>query len=64
MNLQYAAGFVDGEGCIGFARCRKSIFPRIIVTNTNIDILNEFKQKWGGNKVIVGDYLGLKQLIF
>lgn len=49
MNLQYAAGFVDGEGCIGFAKTRKSIYPRILVTNTNIDILQEFKDKWGGD---------------
>jgi hypothetical protein len=49
MNRQYAAGFVDGEGCIGFAKTRSSIFPRIIVTNTNLEILNEFKEKWGGD---------------
>jgi hypothetical protein len=49
MNLNYAAGFVDGEGCIGFSKCRSSIFPRVLVTNTNIDILNEFKEKWGGD---------------
>ena len=49
MNIQYAAGFVDGEGCIGFAKTRTSIFPRVLVTNTNLEILNEFKEKWGGD---------------
>lgn len=49
MNIQYAAGFVDGEGCIGFAKTRTSIFPRVLVTNTNLEILNEFKKKWGGD---------------
>jgi hypothetical protein len=49
MNLAYAAGFVDGEGCIGFTRCRNSVYPRVLVTNTNIEILEEFKEKWGGD---------------
>ncbi len=42
MNLQYAAGFVDGEGCINFAKTRSSIYPRVLVTNTNIEILKDF----------------------
>lgn len=49
MNRQYAAGFVDGEGCINFAKTKSNIFPRVLVTNTNIEILNEFKNKWGGD---------------
>ncbi len=49
MNLQYAAGFVDGEGCINFAKTRSSIYPRVLVTNTNIEILKDFQKKWGGD---------------
>lgn len=49
MNRQYAAGFVDGEGCINFAKTRLSIYPRVLVTNTNLQILQDFQKKWGGD---------------
>jgi hypothetical protein len=49
MNPAYFAGFVDGEGCIGFGKTRKSIFPRVLVTNTNIEILQMLQQKYGGD---------------
>jgi len=49
MNLAYIAGFVDGEGCIGFAKCRTTIFPRVIVVNTNRDILQKLKDEFGGD---------------
>lgn len=48
MNLSYAAGFVDGEGCISFTKCRGNFVPRILVTNTNLEILEEFKESFGG----------------
>jgi len=49
MNLQYAAGFFDGEGCVNFSRVRTSIFPRILVVNTNLEVLQEFQKKFGGD---------------
>ncbi len=49
MTLSYIAGFFDGEGCIGFARCRTSLHPRVLVTNTNIEILEELKNRFGGD---------------
>lgn len=49
MNLAYVAGFFDGEGCVGFARCRSTIFPRILVTNTNRDVLEELQANFGGD---------------
>jgi len=49
VNLSYVAGFVDGEGCIGFAKCRSSIYPRVFVTNTNKEILEEFQDQFGGD---------------
>lgn len=49
MNLAYAAGFFDGEGSAGFGRARTSIFPRVLVTNTNREILEEFQKAYGGD---------------
>lgn len=49
MNLSYLAGLVDGEGCIRFSRCRTTIFPMIIITNTNREILEDIKNEFGGD---------------
>jgi hypothetical protein len=48
MTPQYMAGFFDGEGCVGFCRVRQSIYPRVLVTNTNLEILEEFRSQFGG----------------
>jgi len=49
VNLQYVAGFVDGEGSIGFSRSRTQLFPRVLVVNTNRDILEDFQKHFGGD---------------
>jgi hypothetical protein len=49
MNRAYVAGFFDGEGCVGFSRARRSVFPRILVTNTNRAILEELRTSFGGD---------------
>jgi hypothetical protein len=49
MNLSYMAGFFDGEGSIGFGKCRNTIFPRVLLTNTDLSILEEFKDRFGGD---------------
>jgi len=49
MNLAYIAGFVDGEGCIGFGRARTSIFPRVLITNTDREILEDIRDQFGGD---------------
>ena len=49
MNRQWLAGFIDGEGCLQLSRLRKSIFPRIIITNTNKEILEDIQKKYGGD---------------
>lgn len=49
MNLAYVAGFFDGEGCINFGRCRATIFPRILVVNTDRSILEMLQRKFGGD---------------
>jgi hypothetical protein len=49
ISAQYAAGFFDGEGCINASVCRTSSFIRTLVVNTNLEILEEFQQRWGGD---------------
>ena len=50
MNLDYVAGFIDGEGCISFTRNKSGcLLPRIIITNTNQAILETFHKKFGGS---------------
>lgn len=46
---QWLAGFIDGEGCFNVTRTRTNIFPRLLIVNTNIDILYSIKEKYGGD---------------
>ena len=46
---EYAAGFMDGEGCINVSMCRTSVFIRVLIVNTNIEVLELFKERWGGS---------------
>jgi hypothetical protein len=48
MNSSYIAGFVDGEGCIGFSKARSVYYPRAMIVNTNLDLLNDIKTIYGG----------------
>ena len=48
ISPQYAAGFFDGEGCINVSSCRTSLLIRTLVVNTNLEILELFKETWGG----------------
>jgi hypothetical protein len=50
LSRAYIAGFVDGEGSIGFCRNRGSaIYPRVLVVNTNLAILEELRNQYGGD---------------
>ena len=55
----YAAGFVDGEGCIAIvrsftpARGRYYYGVHVVVANTDREVLEWFKSLWGGSVVIV-----------
>ena len=49
MNRAYVAGIIDGEGCIGFTKARKTIFPRVMVANTNKELLEDLKEQFGGD---------------
>lgn len=46
---RYLAGFIDGEGCFNVTKCRTTIYVRLLIVNTNIDILKEIQQKYGGD---------------
>jgi hypothetical protein len=50
MNLAYVAGLVDGEGSIGFTKvgAHRSWVPRVSITNTNLDVLEDIGKKFGG----------------
>jgi hypothetical protein len=48
MNLAYVAGLMDGEGSIGFTRSRSAMVPRISITNTDIEVLEDIKTAFGG----------------
>lgn len=50
--LAYVAGIIDGEGSIGFARQaygNRPIFPRILIVNSNIEILKFVQGIFGGD---------------
>jgi len=50
MIVAYAAGFFDGEGCVNCSANKSgSPFVRIMVANTNIEVLELFKSYWGGD---------------
>lgn len=51
MNLAYVAGLIDGEGCLGFTKSGKCVTPRITITNTDKDVLNDLKESFGGHIV-------------
>ncbi len=49
MNLAYVAGLFDGEGCVNFYYHGKgTIVPRIFITNTNKELLEDLKNAFGG----------------
>jgi len=50
VSIEYAAGFFDGEGCVNCSTNKSgSPFIRTLVVNTNTEILEMFKQRWGGD---------------
>jgi LAGLIDADG endonuclease len=49
IDKKWLAGFIDGEGCFNFTKCRKTIYPRLLIVNTNLGILLEIKLQYGGD---------------
>lgn len=50
VTLAYLAGFFDGEGCIYSSKTTKKAIPSLglQVTNTHPDVIEQFKQRFGG----------------
>lgn len=46
---QYLAGFIDGEGSIGIYRRQGNEYLRVVIANTNRDILSEVSIQYGGS---------------
>jgi len=40
---------MDGEGSIGFTRSRSAMVPRVSITNTDIELLEDLKSAFGGH---------------
>ena len=49
ISNEYAAGFLDGEGCINVSSTRNNKFIRVLIVNTNKSVLEFFQEKWGGD---------------
>ena len=50
LSPEYAAGFFDGEGCVNITvrgRCRQ-VCLRVMLVNTDAEILSLFYAQWGG----------------
>ena len=61
MELAYLAGFFDGEGCVNFTRSRNTIYPRVLIVNTNLEVLEEIQAEWGGDIHKASRQAGWKQ---
>jgi hypothetical protein len=50
-ELAYAAGILDGEGCITVARRgdKKGFQLVVTVANTNLPVINWLQARWGGS---------------
>lgn len=46
--VAWAAGFIDGEGCIDLKRNTLSCTPRVRATQTDIRPLRRLQRYWGG----------------
>ncbi len=53
LTPEYVAGFIDGEGCIRIARHKRKgkdyYYGEILVSNTNLEILEKLKAQFGGS---------------
>jgi hypothetical protein len=50
ISTEYVAGFFDGEGCVNISTDRYGKpYLRILVVNTDVSVLEKFKEKWGGD---------------
>ena len=47
--LAWAAGIIDGEGCIGFTKCNGHYALRLEVANTDPRMLDKLREMFGGS---------------
>ena len=43
------AGFIDGEGCFNIGKVRTCYFPRLLIVNTDLNVLRMIKEQYGGD---------------
>lgn len=48
-SIPYIADLVDGEGCIRFNKQNNRLYPALFITNTNLEVLEGVKNKFGGD---------------
>ena len=60
-ELAYIAGIFDGEGCINFQCIRGSYYIRVLITNTNRDLLEYIQSIFGGDIKKMSRKSGWKQ---
>ena len=48
-DLTYLAGLIDGEGCFSIVKSRTAFVPRILIVNTNKQLMVWLKRMFGGD---------------
>lgn len=49
IDPRYLAGFIDGEGCLRIAKHYSYVYPCLLITHTNKDILLAIQKQYGGD---------------
>jgi hypothetical protein len=49
LSKAYMAGFFDGEGCVNIAKYKNGCYVRVLLVNTNREVLEAFRSCYGGN---------------
>ncbi|KKM95820.1 hypothetical protein LCGC14_1184420 [marine sediment metagenome] len=58
----YTAGIVDGEGCILITRARRNLQLRVVVSNTNLEVLERLQLNYRGSVHVRKIYEPRKQI--
>lgn len=51
LDIRYLAGFVDGEGCINLHMDRSHPVIRLMIGNTNLEVLERIQKQYGGGSI-------------
>lgn len=49
LSRGYVAGFFDGEGHVGFVRIHGKVYPRVMIGNTNREVLATLQEQFEGD---------------